>query len=269
VTFPNKKTPLINRNEIKPTRIVKIQRANDLAVKATTTAGRNPRIYWMPKRHKKSNWPFRNIVIQSDRLVRRVVPPKRRPLPKTKVREYMVKAVLRTCRCLVADSCRKLIISIPTFSILLLLVHPPRSIHQQQQPQEDDASLISLSNAQLALETLGVEMTIAELQQQFPHQDYNNDDDDDSTRLFLDSQKFLKVAARQVFQMEQAHQCFQLLDQNDKGVVVLEDLEHVARELGEEWTRDELEEMINVVDRNGHGLLDASDFVRIAKRINL
>jgi Ca2+-binding EF-hand superfamily protein len=127
--------------------------------------------------------------------------------------------------------------------------------------------VISLSNAQLALETLGVEMAIVELQQQFPHRDDENDDD--ATRQFLDSQQFLKVAARHVLQMEQAHQCFQLLDQNEKGVVVLEDLEHVAQELGEEWTRDELEEMINVVDRNGHGLLDANDFVRIAKRVNL
>ena len=122
--------------------------------------------------------------------------------------------------------------------------------------------MISLPNAQLALETLGVEMSIEELQLEVPH-------NDDATMMFLESHQFLKMAAGQLFQMEQAHQCFHLLDQNEKGVVVLEDLEHAARELGEEWTRDEVEEMINVVDRNGHGLLDANDFVRIAKRVNL
>jgi Ca2+-binding EF-hand superfamily protein len=43
----------------------------------------------------------------------------------------------------------------------------------------------------------------------------------------------------------------------------------VARELGEEMTDEELAEMIEEADRNGDGLVDATEFLRIMQKTAL
>ena len=85
----------------------------------------------------------------------------------------------------------------------------------------------------------------------------------------IDKSFFLRFAASRMLQMEQAHKAFGLVDKDNKGFVVLEDLQRVAQDLGEDLTEDDLEEMIALVDRSGDGLLSPKDFVRIAKKINL
>jgi Ca2+-binding EF-hand superfamily protein len=85
----------------------------------------------------------------------------------------------------------------------------------------------------------------------------------------LDENSFLRFAATKLVQIENAHKAFGLIDKDEKGVVVLQDLQRVAQELGEDFTEEELTEMIELVDRDGDGLLRAKDFVRIASKVNL
>jgi calcium-binding protein CML len=90
----------------------------------------------------------------------------------------------------------------------------------------------------------------------------------DQNELF-DESSFLHFAALKLLQTEKAHKAFDLMDVDQKGVVVLEDLQRVAQELGEDFSERELMEMIEFVDRSGDGMLRPKDFARIARRVKL
>mgnify|MGYP002173329378 CR=1 FL=1 len=117
---------------------------------------------------------------------------------------------------------------------------------------------LSISKAKKILKNIGIDAKTDEIQSFF---------DDDVEEL--DQSLFLRFAATKWIQMEKAHQAFELIDQGGKGVVVLEDLQRVAQELGEDLTEEELTEMMELVDRSGDGLLRPKDFVRIARKVNL
>ena len=97
-----------------------------------------------------------------------------------------------------------------------------------------------------------------------------DDDDEDAVLVELDEALFLRFAASKMLQMEKAHKAFALVDKDGKGVVVIEDLERVAQELGEDLTEDDLKDMMEMADRSGgDGLLFPKDFERIARKVNL
>jgi centrin-1 len=85
----------------------------------------------------------------------------------------------------------------------------------------------------------------------------------------LDQASFVRLAASKRVQSDKALEAFELMDEDGKGVVVLEDLQRVAEDLGEEISREELVEMIALADRSGDGLLTPQDFVRVARKVNL
>ena len=83
---------------------------------------------------------------------------------------------------------------------------------------------------------------------------------------------FLRFAADKTIQMNKANKAFQLIDEAQKGVVVVEDLKRVCLELGEDLTDQELNEMIEWADigsSSGDGLLRPKHFFRIAHKSNL
>lgn len=69
-------------------------------------------------------------------------------------------------------------------------------------------------------------------------------------------------------QQQRAKQVFALLDEAGKGVVVLHDLQRVAKDLLD-VPEDDLEEMIREFDQTGDGLLYPEDIVRIARLVEL
>lgn len=56
---------------------------------------------------------------------------------------------------------------------------------------------------------------------------------------------------------------FALFDDNNTGVITLEHLKRVARELGEEMTEEELREMIERADLDGDGAISQEEFFNI------
>ena len=56
---------------------------------------------------------------------------------------------------------------------------------------------------------------------------------------------------------------FELFDSDGKGVITLEDLRRVARELGEGLEEDEMRAMIEEFDMEGKGGVDREEFVSI------
>ena len=81
--------------------------------------------------------------------------------------------------------------------------------------------------------------------------------------------EFFALAGNKLVQKKQALRAFELFDTAGKGVVILEDLQRIAAELGEEMTEDDIQEMIDEVDQSGEGLLTPEDFVKIAKKVGL
>ncbi len=62
---------------------------------------------------------------------------------------------------------------------------------------------------------------------------------------------------------------FQLICEEGHDKITLKSLIKVAKELGENMTTDELNEMIEEADRDGDGEIGEEDFVKIMKKTNL
>jgi len=56
---------------------------------------------------------------------------------------------------------------------------------------------------------------------------------------------------------------FALFDEDKSGTITLEQLRKVSKELGENMTDAELEEMISEADSNGDGKVTLDDFIRV------
>lgn len=85
----------------------------------------------------------------------------------------------------------------------------------------------------------------------------------------LDWNAFSRFAASKLRQKDKASTAFTLFDKDGKGLVCLEDVARVATELGEDFTEDELEEMMHEADPSGEGLIDGEAIFRIVRKLNL
>ena len=68
---------------------------------------------------------------------------------------------------------------------------------------------------------------------------------------------------------EEMLKAFRLFDEDETGRISFKNLKRVAKELGENMSDDEIQEMIDEADRNGEGEINEDDFVRIMKKTNL
>ena len=68
---------------------------------------------------------------------------------------------------------------------------------------------------------------------------------------------------------EEIMKAFKLFDDDNTGFITLKNLKRVAKELGENLTEEELQEMIDEADRNGDGQIDEDEFYRIMKKTSL
>uniref|UniRef100_A0A8C5GF82 Caltractin-like n=1 Tax=Gouania willdenowi TaxID=441366 RepID=A0A8C5GF82_GOUWI len=68
---------------------------------------------------------------------------------------------------------------------------------------------------------------------------------------------------------EEIMKAFRLFDDDGTGKISFKNLKRVAKELGENLTDEELEEMIEEADRDGDGEVNEQEFLRIMKKTNL
>lgn len=62
---------------------------------------------------------------------------------------------------------------------------------------------------------------------------------------------------------------FRLFDDDETGKISFRNLKRVAKELGENMTDEEIQEMIDEADRDGDGEINQEEFMRIMKKTNL
>ena len=65
---------------------------------------------------------------------------------------------------------------------------------------------------------------------------------------------------------EEILKAFRLFDDDETGKISFRNLKRVAKELGENMTDEELQEMIDEADRDGDGEVDEAEFVRIMRK---
>ncbi|EOD27080.1 hypothetical protein EMIHUDRAFT_434941 [Emiliania huxleyi CCMP1516] len=68
---------------------------------------------------------------------------------------------------------------------------------------------------------------------------------------------------------EEILKAFRLFDDDDTGKITFSNLKRVAKELGENMTDEELQEMIDEADRDGDGEINEEEFLRIMKKTSL
>ncbi|XP_005807851.1 caltractin [Xiphophorus maculatus] len=68
---------------------------------------------------------------------------------------------------------------------------------------------------------------------------------------------------------EEIMKAFRLFDDDCTGKISFKNLKRVAKELGENLTDEELQEMIDEADQDGDGEVNEQEFLRIMKKTNL
>lgn len=88
----------------------------------------------------------------------------------------------------------------------------------------------------------------------------------------IDFSEFLSMMSAKMAERdprEEIMKAFRLFDDDDSGTINFAKLKRVAKELGENMSDDELQEMIDEADRDGDGVINLDDFMRIMKKTNL
>merc|ERR1712243_384161 len=95
-------------------------------------------------------------------------------------------------------------------------------------------------------------------------------DKDNTGKLTLEN--FMVLMANKMSEKdtkEEIMKAFKLFDDDETGNITFSNLKRVAKELGENLTDEELQEMIDEADRDGDGQVNQDEFLRIMKKTSL
>lgn len=67
-------------------------------------------------------------------------------------------------------------------------------------------------------------------------------------------------------QIEEHRQAFSMFDKDGDGQITAEELGHVLRQLGQYPTKEQLQEMIRGVDKDGNGSIEFSEFLQMCQQ---
>ncbi|XP_067130847.1 uncharacterized protein [Centruroides vittatus] len=95
-------------------------------------------------------------------------------------------------------------------------------------------------------------------------------DKDKSGKIaFEDFMKLMTSKMAEKDTNEEILKAFQLFDSDNTGKISFNNLKCVAKELGENLTDEELQEMINEADKDGDGEVNQEEFLHIMKKTSL
>lgn len=129
----------------------------------------------------------------------------------------------------------------------------------------DGSGTIDAKELKVAMRALGFEPKKEEVRKMI------TDIDKDGSGT-IDFAEFLEMMTAKMAERdprEEIMKAFRLFDDDDSGSINFAKLKRVAKELGENMTDDELQEMIDEADRDGDGVINMDDFMRVMKKTNL
>lgn len=122
---------------------------------------------------------------------------------------------------------------------------------------------IDIKELKVAIRALGFDPTREELRTIVA------DSDGNGTVTFDEFLQVVKAKMASRDPAEEIAKAFRLFDDDGSGKISFKNLKRVAKELGEDITDDELQEMIDEADRDGDGEVSPEEFARIMKKTAL
>ncbi|KAJ3160909.1 hypothetical protein HDU86_008271 [Geranomyces michiganensis] len=129
----------------------------------------------------------------------------------------------------------------------------------------DGSGTIDTKELKVAMRALGFEPKKEELKKMVAEVDRTGSG-------VIDFNDFLELMTGKMSEKdtrEEIVKAFRLFDDDDTGKISFKNLKRVAKELGENLTDEELQEMIDEADRDGDGEISQEEFLRIMKKTNL
>ena len=129
----------------------------------------------------------------------------------------------------------------------------------------DGSGTIDAKELKVAMRALGFEPKKEEIKKMI------SDIDKDGSGT-IDFQEFLEMMTAKMGEKdskEEILKAFRLFDDDETGKISFRNLKRVAKELGENMTDDEIQEMIEEADRDGDGEICEDEFMRIMRKTNL
>ncbi|XP_034546856.1 caltractin [Notolabrus celidotus] len=129
----------------------------------------------------------------------------------------------------------------------------------------DGTGIIDVKELKVAMRALGFEPKKEEIKQMIA-------DVDKEGSGTIDFNTFLSIMTLKTGDKdskEEILKAFRLFDDDGTGKISFKNLKRVAKELGENLTDEELQEMIDEADRDGDGEVNEQEFLSIMKKTNL
>lgn len=129
----------------------------------------------------------------------------------------------------------------------------------------DGSEKIDAKELKVAMRALGFEPKKEEIKKMI------SDIDKDGSGT-IDFNEFLDMMTSKMSERdsrEEVLKAFRLFDDDETGKITLKNLRRVAKEIGENMTDEELQEMIEEADLDGDGEIDQEEFLRIMKKTSL
>ncbi|VDP89645.1 unnamed protein product, partial [Echinostoma caproni] len=129
----------------------------------------------------------------------------------------------------------------------------------------DKTGTIDVKELKVAMRALGFEPKREEIKKLLTEFDCESKESIE----FSDFMKMMAVKMQDKDAKEEILKAFKLFDDDETGKISFKNLKRVAKELGENLTDEELQEMIEEADRDGDGEVNEQEFLRIMKKTNM
>ncbi|CAN8209592.1 unnamed protein product [Coccothraustes coccothraustes] len=129
----------------------------------------------------------------------------------------------------------------------------------------DGSGSIDIKELKVAMRALGFEPKKEEIKKMIA----DIDKEGSGTINFEDFLAMMTQKMSEKDSKEEILKAFRLFDDDGTGKISFKNLKRVAKELGENLTDEELQEMIDEADRDGDGEVSEQEFLRIMKKTSL
>ncbi|KAG5682763.1 putative Calcium-dependent protein kinase 20 [Polypedilum vanderplanki] len=125
--------------------------------------------------------------------------------------------------------------------------------------------VIDIKELKVAIRALGFEPKKEEIKKMIA----DIDKDRTGKLSYADFLSLMTVKMAEKDTKEEILKAFRLFDDDETGTISFKNLKRVAKELGENLTDEELQEMIDEADRDGDGEVNKEEFLRIMQKTQL
>ncbi|CAO2613235.1 Cetn4 [Lemmus lemmus] len=129
----------------------------------------------------------------------------------------------------------------------------------------DGSGTIDVKELKIAMRALGFEPKKEEIRQMIAEMDKEGT----GTIGFEDFFAIMSVKMSEKDEKEEILKAFKLFDDDATGSISLNNIKRVAKELGENLSEEELQEMLDEADRDGDGEINEEEFLRMMRKTSL